>query len=102
MGLVCIMLRKFGTFLKHVEFLRDPRSNAQSNLASFSVECTVESCEVLSRMHGPERETDKSAAGGRQAYTISCCFVGCGFLNTLKKLLFCTLWSPYKDHIRTI
>ena len=70
MGLVCIMLRKFGTFLKHVEFLRDPRSNARSNLARFSVECTVESCEVLSRMHGPERETDKSAAGGRQAYTI--------------------------------
>ena len=71
MGHVCIMLRQFGTFLKHVEFLRDPRSNARSNLTDFSVECTVKSCEVLGRMHGPERETDKSAAGGRQAYTIN-------------------------------
>ena len=62
-GHVWVMLGQFGTFLKHVEFLRGPRSNARSNLARFSVECTVESCEVLGRMHGPEREADRSAAG---------------------------------------
>ena len=70
MGHVCIMLRQFGTFLKHVEFLRGPRSNARLKLADFSIECTVKSCEVLGRMHGPEPRSQKVGGRGRQAYTI--------------------------------